>query len=84
MSVYMYTFITVYRMLLSKWFCDIFTGAAQKQLAMVLLCGRRLVSWLLALAEREGHEDLRGSGRLTVISYVHGRTELYCAQACLA
>jgi hypothetical protein len=34
--------------------------------------------------ERGGHEDLRGSGCRSVISYVHRRTELYCAKACLA
>jgi hypothetical protein len=58
---------------LSKWFCNTSTGAAQEQ-----------PSWLLALGERGGHGDLRGSGRLSVIPYVHGRTELYCAQASLA
>jgi hypothetical protein len=69
---------------MSKWFCDTFTGAAQEQPAVVLLRGRHLASWLLALGERGGHDDLRGSGRLSVIPYVHGRTELYYAQACLA
>jgi hypothetical protein len=69
---------------LSKWFCDTSTGAAQEQPAVVLLRGRPLASWLLALGERGGHGDLRGSGRLSVIPYVHGRTELYCAQASLA
>jgi hypothetical protein len=29
--------------------------------------------------ERDGHEDLRGSSRRSIISYVHGRTELYCS-----
>jgi hypothetical protein len=56
----------------------------QKQPAVVLLWGRPLASWLLALGERGGHDDLRGSGCLSLIPYVHGRTELYCAQACLA
>jgi hypothetical protein len=51
---------------------------------MVLLWGRPLASWLLALGERGGHDDLRGSGRLSVIPYIHERTELYYAQACLA
>jgi hypothetical protein len=55
-----------------------------EQLVVVLLWGRPLASWLLALGERGGHKDLRGSGRLSVIPYVHGRTELYCAQAYLA
>jgi hypothetical protein len=38
-----------------------------------------LVSWSLAIDEHGGHEDLRGSGRRSVIPYVHGRTELYCS-----
>jgi hypothetical protein len=38
---------------------------------------------LLALGEHGGHDDF-GSGRLSVIPYVHRRTEFYCAQACLA
>jgi hypothetical protein len=50
---------------------------------VVLLWGRPLASWLLALGERGGYGDLRGLGRLSVIPYVHGRTELYCAQTCL-
>jgi hypothetical protein len=61
---------------MSKWFCDTFTGAAQEQSGVVLLWGRCLASWLLALGERGGHSDLRGSGRLSVIPYVHG--ELSC------
>jgi hypothetical protein len=56
----------------------------QEQPAVVLLRGRPLASWLLALGERGGHDDLHGSGCLSVIPYVHGRTELYRAQACLA
>jgi hypothetical protein len=67
-----------------NWFCDIFTRAAQEQLTVVPLRGRSLATCLLALGERSGHSDLRGSGRLSVIPYVHGRTELYCAQAYLA
>jgi hypothetical protein len=51
---------------------------------VILLRGRHLTSWLLALGERGGHGDLRGSGRLSVIAYAHGRNEMYCAQACLA
>jgi hypothetical protein len=66
---------------MSKWFYDISTGAALEQPVVVLSWERPLASWLLALGERSGHEDLRGSGRLSVIPYVHGRTELYCAQA---
>jgi hypothetical protein len=34
---------------------------------------------LLAIDERGGHEDLRGSGRQSVIPYVHGRIGLYCS-----
>jgi hypothetical protein len=45
---------------------------------VVLLLEGDLVSWPLTMDER-GHEDLRGSGRQSVISYVHGRTELYCS-----
>jgi hypothetical protein len=40
---------------------------------MVLLLERALVSWSLVMDERGGHEDLRGSGRRSVIPYVHGR-----------
>jgi hypothetical protein len=39
------------------------------------LLERVLVSWSLAMDERGGHEDLRDSGRRSVIPYVHGRTE---------
>jgi hypothetical protein len=46
---------------------------------MVLLLEGVLVCWSLAMNERGGHEDLRGSGRQNVIPYVHGRTELYCS-----
>jgi hypothetical protein len=33
--------------------------------------------WLFALDERGGHDNLCGSGRLSIIPYIHGRTELY-------
>jgi hypothetical protein len=46
---------------------------------VVLLWGRPLASWLLAIDEHSGHEGLRGSDRRSVIPYVHGRTELYCS-----
>jgi hypothetical protein len=46
---------------------------------VVLLLEGALVSWLLAMDERGGHEDLRGSGRRSVIPYVHERTEFYCS-----
>jgi hypothetical protein len=51
---------------------------------MVLLWGRPLGSYLLALGERGGHDDLCGLHHLSIISYIHRRTELYCAQARLA
>jgi hypothetical protein len=38
-----------------------------------------LVSWSLAMVERSGYEDLCGSGRQSVIPYIHERTELYCS-----
>jgi hypothetical protein len=56
----------------------------QEQPDVVLLLEGALVSWSLAMDERGGHEDLCGSGRWSVIPYVHGTTELYCAQAYLA
>jgi hypothetical protein len=46
---------------------------------VVILWGRPLASWSLALDEHSGHEDLRGLGHQSVIPYVHGRTELYCS-----
>jgi hypothetical protein len=68
----------------SKWFCDTSIGAAQEQSVVIRLREMSLASWLLALDERGGHGDLRGLGHLNVIPYIHGRTELYCAQVCLA
>jgi hypothetical protein len=44
---------------------------------VVLLLEGVLVSWSLAMDEHGGHKDLHGSGRRSVIPYVHGRTELY-------
>jgi hypothetical protein len=46
---------------------------------VVLLLEGVLVSWSLAMDERSGHKDLRGSGRRSVIPYVHRKTELYCS-----
>jgi hypothetical protein len=46
---------------------------------VVLLLNRALVSWSLAIDERSGYEDLRGSGCRSVIPYVHERTVLYCS-----
>jgi hypothetical protein len=71
------------RKLLSKWFYDIFIRVAQEQSTVILLQRRHLAPWLLALDEHGGHGDLRGLDCLSVIPYVHRRTELYCAQACL-
>jgi hypothetical protein len=50
---------------------------------VLLLQEMHLASWLLALGERGGHGDLRGSDLQSIIPYVHGKTELYCAQVCL-
>jgi hypothetical protein len=47
--------------------------------------GGALVSWSLAMDEHGGYEDLRGSGRRSVIPYVHRRIELYCSSlSCLS
>jgi hypothetical protein len=51
----------------------------QEQPAVVLLLERTLVSWSLAMDERGVYEELRGSGRRSVIPYVHRRIELYCS-----
>jgi hypothetical protein len=48
---------------------------------VLLLLEGDLVSCLLAMDERDGHEDLHASDRRSIIPYVYGRTELYCAQA---
>jgi hypothetical protein len=49
------------------------------QPVVVLLLEGDLVSWSQAMDERSGHQSLRGSGRRSVIPYVHERTELYCS-----
>jgi hypothetical protein len=64
-----------------KWFCDTFIEAATRKAHSGSFMGSHLASWLLALGEHGGHDDLRDSGRLSIIPYVHGRTKLYCAQA---
>jgi hypothetical protein len=46
---------------------------------VVLLLGMTLASWSLAIDERGGHQDLRGSGHRSIIPYVHERTGLYCS-----
>jgi hypothetical protein len=51
----------------------------QEQPVVVLLLEGDFVSWSLAMDEHNGLEDLRGSGRRSVIPYVRGRIELYCS-----
>jgi hypothetical protein len=46
----------------------------QKEPTVVLLFEGALVSWSLAMDERGGHEDLCGSGRRSIIAYMHDRT----------
>jgi hypothetical protein len=46
---------------------------------VVLLLEEDWVSWSLAMDECGEHEDLCGSGRRSIISYIHGGTELYCS-----
>jgi hypothetical protein len=51
---------------------------------VILLLDGAVVSWPLAMDERSGHEDLHGSSRRSVISYIHRRIELYCSSlSCL-
>jgi hypothetical protein len=69
----------------SKWFYDTSTGAATGAAHCSFLLEGTLVPSLLAMDEHGGHEDLRGSGRWSVIPYVYGRTELYCSSVpCLS
>jgi hypothetical protein len=49
----------------------------QEQPVVVLLWGRALASWSLAMNECGGHQDLHGSDHWSIIPYVHGRTGLY-------
>jgi hypothetical protein len=46
---------------------------------VLLLLGRALASWSLAIDERDGRQDLCGLGRRSVIPYIHRRTGLYCS-----
>jgi hypothetical protein len=57
---------------MSKWFYDTFTGVAIGAVRCGSFVRETLVSWLLAMREYGGHEDLRGSGRRSIIPYVHG------------
>jgi hypothetical protein len=50
-----------------------------EQSVVVLLLGRVLISWSLAIDECDGYEDLCGSDRRSIIPYVNERTELYCS-----
>jgi hypothetical protein len=50
---------------------------------VVLLLEGVLVSWSLAMDERDGNEDLHGSGRQSVIPYVHGRTGVVLLKSAL-
>jgi hypothetical protein len=63
----------------SKWFCDTSTDAATGAAHCGSFSERALVSWSLAMDERGGHEDLCGSGRWSVLPYIHRRIELYCS-----
>jgi hypothetical protein len=45
----------------------------QEQFAMVLLLEGDFVTLLLVIDERDGHEDLYGLDRQSVIPYVHER-----------
>jgi hypothetical protein len=49
----------------------------QKQPVVVLLLEGFRSHEELAMREYGGHEYLRGSGRRSVITYVHGRMKLY-------
>jgi hypothetical protein len=62
---------------LSNWFYDIFTRAVTEAVHWVLLLEEPLVFLSLVIDEHGRHENLRDSGRRSVIPYVHMRTELY-------
>jgi hypothetical protein len=69
---------------MSKWFYDTSTGAATGAARCDSFVGKTFSLLVVSSSERSGLGNLRGSGRLSVIPYVHRRTELSCAQACLA
>jgi hypothetical protein len=57
----------------------------QEQFIVILLLERVLFSWSLAMDEYDGYRDLCGSGRRSVIPYVHRKTELYYSSlSCLS
>jgi hypothetical protein len=65
---------------LSNWFYDIFTGITTR----TARCGLLLEGLRLSTLKQDGHggrEDLRGSGRRSIIPYVHGEL-LYCCVCC--
>jgi hypothetical protein len=70
--------------MLSKWFCDTSTGTATGAARCGSFVGKAFNLLVVSSRRTWWHDDLRGSGRLSVIPYIHGRTEVYCAQACLA
>jgi hypothetical protein len=55
----------------------------QEQPTVVLLLERALVSRSLSMDELDGHEDLCGSDRWSVIPYAHERIVLYCSSLTL-
>jgi hypothetical protein len=65
---------------MSKWFYDTSTGTATR----AARCGSLLEGLRLSTLKQDGHgghEDLRGSGRRSVIPYVHG--ESCCIAVCV-
>jgi hypothetical protein len=44
---------------------------------VVLLLDEDLVSWSLFMDEHDGHKDLYGSDRRSIIPYIQGKIELY-------
>jgi hypothetical protein len=55
----------------------------QKQLIVVLLLDRVLVSWSLVMNEHGEYKDLCSSDRRSVIPYIHKRMKLYCLNLAL-
>jgi hypothetical protein len=56
----------------------------QEQFAVILLLKMALVSLSPDMDEHGEHKDLRGSGRRSVIPYVHIRMKLYCSSLTLS
>jgi hypothetical protein len=63
---------------MSKRFYDTFTSAAIGAADCGSFVGEGF-GLLVVIDERDGHEDLRGSGHQSVIPYVHERMKLYCS-----